>query len=270
MVRPGDKEECVVYAVEQYSVSHSRACKLFSHARGSRYYRKVMPQKDEVVKSAIVSVMGTKRRGRKKVIAMVQRKQPELSASKIRRVYEQQGFSLYKKLCKRRFMNPANAASVPLKANEEWAIDFMHDSLISGRKIRALNIIDPYNRFCKGMFINHSIPAKRLITMLEIAIEEYGKPKAMRTDNGPEFISKRFQLWLHNNNIKWEKIQKGSPQENCFIERFNRTAREELFSANIFYSINQAKELAEEFVREYNSERPHESLNNQTPLEYAA
>lgn len=270
MVRPGDKEECVVYVVAHYKVSHSRACKLFSYARSTKYYRKLMPQKDEAVKAVIVSVIGTKRRGRKKVIAMVQRKQPGLSASKIRRVYEQQGFSLYKKPGKPRFINPANTAILPLKANVEWAIDFMHDSLISGRKIRSLNIIDPYNRFCKGMFIASSIPAKRLIAMLEIAMAEYGKPKSIRTDNGPEFISKRFQLWLHTHRIKWEKIQKGSPQENCFIERFNRTAREELFNANLFSSINEAKELAEEFVKEYNTERPHESLKNQTPYEYAA
>lgn len=270
MVGPGDKEECVVYALGQYKVSHSRACKLFSQARGSRYYQKVMPKKDEAVKTAILSVMGTKRRGRKKVIVQVQRKQPEFSASRIRRVYEQQGFSLYKKLSKPRFTNPANKATVPLKANEEWAIDFMHDSLTTGRKIRALNIIDPYNRVCKGMFIDHSIPAKRLIALLEIAITEYGKPKSIRTDNGPEFISKRFQLWLYNNGIRWARIQKGKPQENCFIERFNRTVREELFSANLFHTLNQAKELAEAFVKEYNTERPHESLNNQTPLEYAA
>lgn len=229
-----------------------------------------MPQKDKIIAEQITLAIGTKKRGRKKVIAMLQRKQSGLSASKIRRVYEQQGFSLYQKPCKARFVNPANAAFVPLKANEEWAIDFMHDSMISGRKIRALNIIDPYNRVCKGMFIEHSIPAKRLIELLKIAIESYGIPKAIRTDNGPEFISKRFQLWLKNMNIKWEPIRKGKPQENCFIERFNKTAREDLFDANLFYTLDQTKEMAEEFVREYNSERPHESLNNQTPLEYAA
>jgi len=167
-------------------------------------------------------------------------------------------------------INPSNKPYVPLKENEEWAIDFMQDSLVSGRSIRSLNIIDPYNRFCKGMYISHSIPARRLIEMLEAAIEKHGKPKSIRTDNGPEFISKKFRLWLYNYGIEWKPIPKGKPQENCFIERFNRTAREDLFNANLFYNARQAQEMAEEFVNEYNTERPHESLNNQTPLEYAA
>ena len=105
--------------------------------------------------------------------------------------------------------------------------------------------------------------------MLEQSIESKGKPAAIRRDNGPEFISKRFQLWLKQNDIKWEKIRKGSPHENCFIERFNRTAREELFSANLLYSLDDAARLAEEFIHEYNTERPHQALKNKTPYEYA-
>lgn len=229
-----------------------------------------MPDKDQAIATVIKSVIGTKRRGRKKAISMVKRIHPNLSSSKIRRVYIKEGLSLHQKPRKARFTNPANAAFVPLEANEEWAIDFMHDSLGNGRQIRSLNIIDPYNRACMGMFIYHSIPARRLIEMLERVIESKGKPRSIRTDNGPEFTSKRFQLWLKNSNIKWAKIRKGRPQENCFIERFNRTAREELFDANLFSSIEHATKLAEEFMAEYNNQRPHEALNNQTPMEYAA
>jgi putative transposase len=120
------------------------------------------------------------------------------------------------------------------------------------------------------MFINYSMPSKRVTELLEIAIECYGKPAFIRTDNGPEFISKKFQLWLKRKEIKWANIRKGSPQENCFIERFNRTAREELFDANIFFNLEDANEKAAEFKEEYNTMRPHESLKNKTPLEYAA
>ena len=124
-----------------------------------------------------------------------------------------------------------------MKGNVEWAIEFMHDSLECGGKLRALNIIDRYKKFCKGIFIASSIPAKRLIDMLEIAMVEHGKPKAIRIDNDPEFISKGFQSWLHVHQIKWEKIQKGSPQKNCFIERFNRTAREKLMLISFLLSM---------------------------------
>lgn len=229
-----------------------------------------MPQKDKPVATAIKDAIGTKRRGRKKIIVLVQRTHPCYSSSKIRRVYEQQGYALYTKPTKRRPQSQANPAFIPLRENQEWGIDFMHDVLESGRQIRSLNIIDPFNRICKGMFINHSMPAKHVIELLERAIECYGKPASIRTDNGPEFISKRFQLWLKNREIKWVNIRKGKPQENCFIERFNRTAREEFFDANIFRSLEDANEKVSEFKEEYNAIRPHESLNNKTPLEYAA
>lgn len=229
-----------------------------------------MPIKDEPIKQIIKKVIGSSRKGRKKVIVLVRKEYPEVSASKIRRIYEQHKFALMTKPKKRRFNNPKNAATIPMEANVEWAIDFMHDSLINGRSIRSLNIIDPYNRECKGIVIRHSIPAVRLIEFMEQVIEKYGKPKFIRSDNGPEFISKQFQLWMHNNKIEWNKIEKGKPQQNCFVERFNRTMREEFLDANLFYTVEQANEQAEYYREEYNSYRPHEALNQLTPREYAA
>ena len=229
-----------------------------------------MPVKDEPIEKAIRDVIGNSRKGRKKVIALIRRKTPEIGASKIRRVYQLKGFALMKRLKHRMRNNPKNPATVPLQANIEWGIDFMHDTLANGRAIRSLNIIDPYNRQCKGIYIRKSIPAELLIELLERSIEIYGKPKYIRSDNGPEFIAGVFQKWMHENGIGWSKIEKGKPQQNCHVERFNKTVREDLFDANLFFSIEQANEMAADFQKEYNSERPHESLKNLTPIEYAA
>jgi putative transposase len=229
-----------------------------------------LPIKDQPIIEAIEKVIGSSRKGRKKVIPLVKKIYPEASSSRIRRIYTQNQFSLMAKSKRRRYNNQKNAATVPMQANVEWAIDFMHDSLVNGRAIRSLNIIDPFNRECKGIFIRHSIPSIRLIEFLEQAIEKYGKPQFIRSDNGPEFISKQFQLWLHKNKIGWHKIQKGSPQQNCFVERFNRTMREDFLNAHLFFTLDQANEEAERFREEYNCFRPHESLNNLTPKEYAA
>lgn len=229
-----------------------------------------MPLKDAPVVDAIKKSIGSSRKGRGKVIPLVQRLHPEMSKYTIRRVYEDHGFSLMKRMKGRKRNHPSNPATVPLLKNQEWAIDFMHDSLVDGRRIRCLNIIDPFNRECKGIYIRHNLPAVRVIEVLEQSIEKYGKPQFIRTDNGPEFISKRFQLWLHENHIGWSKIRKGCPQENCFIERFNRTMREDFLDANLLFSIESANEMAELFRTDYNEARPHESLNNLTPLEYAA
>ena len=226
--------------------------------------------KDKPIKEAIEKVMGSSRKGRKKIITLVQKELPEVGSSKIRRIYERNGFALMKKQKKRKWNNPKNVATVPMEANIEWAIDFMHDTLVNGRSIRTLNIIDPYNRECKGIFLGHSLPAVRVIEFLEQAIEKFGLPKFIRSDNGPEFTCKQFQLWLHNNKIGWNKIEKGKPQQNCFVERFNRTMREDFLDANLFFSIEQANEMAGYYLEEYNNLRPHESLGQLTPIEYAA
>jgi len=146
----------------------------------------------------------------------------------------------------------------------------MSDALIDGRWIRTLNIVDHFNRECLGIKVGFNLPSRVVISYLEQRIEIYGKPQRIRTDNGPEFRSKVFQKWLSNNNIEWSRIQKGKPQQNAIIERFNKTFREDILDANIFKDIEQAQLLTDEWIWEYNNERPHQSLNFKTPIEYAA
>jgi len=229
-----------------------------------------MPQKDVIVKDAILEVMGTSRLGRRKIIVKVQKKYPQLGASKIRRVYEKEGFSLYKRMRNRRVVNPANPIEVPLGSNIEWAMDFMSDSLANGKKFRTLNIIDQYNRKCLDIAISYTFPARKVIEILQRVIDEYGKPLGIRTDNGPEFTSFLFQEWLSENGIEWIKIQKGKPQQNAIVERFNRTYREDVLDANLFFSLQHVYEITMPWKIDYNEERPHEALNYYTPNEYAA
>lgn len=166
--------------------------------------------------------------------------------------------------------NPVNPIMIPLQRNEEWAIDFMSDVLNNGRKFRTFNVIDHYNREALGVFTNISIPARRATAYLDRVIEKYGKPKRIRGDNGPEMMSKWFRLWLAENQIEWSAIPKGSPQQNAVVERFNRTYREDVLDANVFYSIEHAQSLTEEWLIEYNTVREHEALGYQTPASYAA
>lgn len=239
-----------------------------SASRNSKYYQKKMPQKEETIKKAIEKVLPGCKKGRKKVIPLVQKEHPELGAYKIRRVYVKSGFNLYQKPRTRRIKAAPNSLPICLKANEEWAIDFMSDALEKGCRIRIFNAIDQYSRFLLTSKVALSIPARKLIEYLENAIEMYGKPERIRTDNGPEFVSKRFQLWMKNKSIKWEQIQPGKPQQNGIIERLNRTFREDVLDANIFPSIEKAQEKADSFKKAYNEARPHESLQNLTPSNF--
>ena len=171
---------------------------------------------------------------------------------------------------KKRCDNPANPIEVPMDSNLEWAMDFISDSLSNEKKFRTLNIIDQYNRKCLEIAIAYSFPSRKVIEILQRTIDEYGKPMGIRTDNGPEFTSYLFQNWLDNNNIEWIKIQKGKPQQNAIVERFNRTYREDILDANLFSSLNHVYDITKPWKEDYNEQRPHEALNYCTPNEYAA
>ena len=251
-------------------MSHAQACRVVHCSRTRQYYQKRMPAKDAEVREAIAGVIGVSRKGRMKVIKKVQITHPEWGSSRIRRVYEQSGFALHRRLRRRIKDNPKNPISIPLERNVEWAIDFMSDALAGGRAFRALNVVDHFNRQFLGITLDHSLPACRLIQTLERIIEREGKPVIIRTDNGPEFRSKRFQLWLKQRNIKWSPIQKGKPQQNAIVERFNKTYREDVLDANIFNSMEVAREITEKWMWDYNYERPHQALNYKTPMTYAA
>lgn len=270
MVAPSHKQQCLQYVLERYEVSHARVCRILNCSRVRFYYVHKMPAKDQQVKEAIESVLGSTKKGRNKIIRLVKKKYPHLGASKIRRVYVREGFSLWKKPRKRVKDNPSNPIMVPFNRNEEWAIDFMHDVLETGRTFRSFNVIDQYNRQALGILNECSIPARKATRFLDQLIEKYGKPKRIRGDNGPEMMSKWFRLWLKERKITWSAIQKGSPQQNAIVERFNRTYREDVLDANIFHSIEHAQQLTDEWLVEYNTVREHESLNYQTPAAYAA
>jgi putative transposase len=152
----------------------------------------------------------------------------------------------------------------------EWAIDFMSDSLTNGRSFRTLNVVDHYNRACLGIEIAYSLPARKVTAFLDTIIDFNGKPKRIRTDNGPEFTSKHFQLWLKNRGIEWSPIENGKPQQNAIVERFNRTYREDVLDSYLFQSLAQAREISQQWIGDYNEDRPHQSLGNLTPYEYAA
>jgi len=158
--------------------------------------------------------------------------------------------------------------SIPEVMNTTWSLDFMSDALYSGRRIKILNIIDDHNRQALAMEIDFSIPAIKVIEKLSQLIELHGKPKVIRSDNGPEFISHQLLDWCHRQRIQMQFIQPGKPNQNCLVERFNKTYREEILDAYVFYSLEEVRSLTENFMYEYNHKRPHDSLNNLPPVLY--
>lgn len=271
MVGPVQKQQVVAHIEKEHLVvSHARACRLLSFSRTKKYHCSKMEEKEKLIVEAIKQAVSNRRYGRKKVMAKVVKLHPDMSPFRIRRVYVKYGFSLPSKPAKRMRSVKANPICVPEKKNQSWHVDFMSDALVNGRKIRTFNAIDAYSRACIGIEIGFSMPSIRVTRILDQWMEKHGKPASIRSDNGPEFIAKHFKKWLSNNAIIWEQIQPGSPQENGIVERFNGTYRSEILDANLLRDLDHCKQITQDWIKEYNQERPHESLGFKTPMEYAA
>ena len=147
-------------------------------------------------------------------------------------------------------------------------MDFMSDSLVGGRKFRTFNVMDDCTREVLAIEIDTSLSSLRIIRTLERVIAQRGAPKIFRTDNGPEFTSKDFELWCKDHEIQIQYIQPGKPMQNGYIERFNRLFREAVLDAYIFFDLDQVRQLTLEWIEEYNHRLPHEALNNLTPEEW--
>ena len=155
----------------------------------------------------------------------------------------------------------------PDKINKSWSVDFISDSMVGNRKFRTFNVIDDGTREALVIDVDTSLSSKRIIITLEKVIAQRGAPDSIRSDNGPEFTSKDFQLWCEGNKIANQFIQPGKPMQNGYIERFNRLYREAVLDAFLFFDLDQVRQLTEEWIDEYNHRRPHEGLQNMTPIE---
>ncbi len=184
---------------------------------------------------------------------------------RVYRIYRELELNLRIKPKRRIKRDKPEALSVPETINQVWSMDFMSDSLRDGRSIRTFNVIDDFNREGLGIDVDLSLPSARVIRSLEQIIEWRGKPHAIRCDNGPEYISQTLKDWTTKNQITLLYIQPGKPTQNAYIERFNRTARHEWLDLYLFKSIEQAQELATQWLWTYNNERPHTAIGGVPP-----
>ena len=187
---------------------------------------------------------------------------------RIRRVYKMLGMN--KRIRKRKRITGRIKIPlvVPASENDTWSMDFMHDVLMNGRKFRTLNIIDDFNREALAVDSYYSIGSKRVVTVLDRIIRERGAPRMIRVDNGPEFISSILSDWCYEKGILLHFIQPGKPNQNSYIERFNRSYRQDVLDAHLFENMEQVRCYTDEFIEDYNLHRPHESLNGLSPINY--
>lgn len=189
---------------------------------------------------------------------------------RVYRIYRELELNLRIKPKKRLVREKPESLTVPESINQVWSMDFMHDALSDGRAFRLLNILDDFNREGLAIEVDLSLPSARVIRTLEQAIQWRGKPKVIRCDNGPEYVSGALRSWAEQRNIRIEHIQPGKPQQNAYVERFNRTVRYDWLSQYLFDSIEQVQEAATRWLWTYNNERPNMALGGITPRQKLA
>ena len=203
-----------------------------------------------------------------KIYSRLRREGKGWNHKKVYRVYKAMHYEKRSRLKKRLPARVKNPLVMPKEPNVTWSIDFISDRIECGRQFRVLNIIDDACKIAVAQEISMSMPAKRVIKVLEKIIWLNGKPKNIRCDNGPEFIAQVFRDWCKGNEINIIYIQPGKPTQNGYIERFNGSYRRAVLDRYIFRNISEVRELTEAWRKDYNEERPHESLDNMTPFEY--
>ena len=184
---------------------------------------------------------------------------------RVYRIYCELELNLRIKPKKRIVREKPEALTVPEKMNQVWSMDFMHDQLSNGRSYRLFNVIDDFNREGLCIDVDFSLPAERVSRALDRIIEWRGQPQEIRCDNGPEYISGHLQKWAQTRNITLSYIQPGNPQQNAYIERYNRTVRYDWLTQYLFDSIADVQDYATRWLWTYNNERPNMANGGMTP-----
>jgi putative transposase len=254
--------------VTEKQVSVRQACKIVSLPRSVMGYRRKRKDDSSLIEALHQLVEKHPTIGFWKCYYRLRRKGYGCNHKRLYRVYKLLRLNVRRKTRKRVPQRIKEPLLVPATVNQSWSMDFMCDSLVDGRRFRLLNIIDDYNRESLAIEIDTSLPALRVIRVLQRLIEMRTKPRTIRVDNGPEFISDRLQQWCDEQDICLQFIQPGKPVQNAFVERNNGSLRKELLDAFLFYSLQVVREMAREWQHDYNCERPHESLGFIPPIEF--
>ena len=254
--------------VTEKQVSVRQACKIVSIPRSVIMYQRRIKDDSSLIEALHELVKKHPTIGFWKCYYRLRRKGYTCNHKRLYRIYIMLRLNIRRRAKRRLPQRIKEPLIVPQTINQVWSMDFLSDSLVDGRRYRILNIIDDYNRESLAVEVDTSLPSLRVIRTLHQLIEIRSKPKTIRVDNGPEFLSDRLQQWCEDRDIHLQFIQPGKPVQNAFVERNNGSLRKELLDAYLFYDLREVREMTEEWRQDYNCSRPHQSLGFIPPLEY--
>lgn len=255
---------------QNHNVSLRRACRVVGISDSVYRYQPDAHRDDGVIDALQKAVKRYPAYGFGKLFKTLKRWSYKWNHKRVHRVYRMLNLNMRRRGKKRLPTRNPMPLCVPEQVNICWSMDFMSDSLMCGRRFRTFNLLDDFNREALAIEIDLSLPTARVIRVLERVVAWRGYPQKIRMDNGPEFISTQLAEWAELNQIELEFIQPGKPTQNSYIERFNRTYRDAILNMYVFKTLNEVRNRTEVWLKEYNHERPHDSLGDLTPWEYLA
>lgn len=256
---------------ESTTISERRACLLVGLSRTVLHYASTAQPENEQLQARLVELAGERRRfGYRRLHALVRREGVQVNHKRIYRLYSDAGLSVRRRKKRHGVAVERQALELPSSPNQVWSMDFVSDALANGRRIKVLTIVDDFSKEAIDLAVDFGISGHYVTRVLDQAARFRGYPKAIRTDQGPEFTGKALDQWAYQHGVQLKLIQAGKPTQNAFIESFNGRFRDECLNDHCFTSLPQARILIAAWRRDYNQHRPHSSLDYLTPAEFAA
>jgi len=269
VVTPAAGRQAVVHLCVEHGVSQRRACAALQIDRSSVRYKSVRSD-DRDLREAMKKVAAERRRfGYRRIHVMLQRQGLYMNQKKLRRLYREEKLQVRKRGGRKRALGTRRPMVLPCRANERWSLDFVSDAFTDGRKFRVLAVIDDFSRECLALVADTSLSGLRVTRELDVLVKQRGKPITIVSDNGTELTSIAVLRWCQETSVEWHYIAPGKPMQNGFVESFNGSLRDECLNETLFSSLSEARTEITKWKEDYNRERPHSSLGNMTPIEFA-
>ena len=271
---PSRKRAAVVGLQEEFEVSERRACEVVDQPRSSQRYEAKPRDDEEALVKQMRELAGQRPRfGYRRIAVLLRRESWRASNTRILRLWRQEGLKVPQKRRKKRHLGTSDQACHVRRAEHQdhvWCWDFVFDRTTAGSPLKWLSIVDEHTRECLALKVDRGITAEDVIDTLAELFAMRGVPRAIRSDNGPEFVARAIQKWLAQVDVETLYIAPGSPWENGYAESFHSRLRDEFLSTEVFESLAAARKLTKAWREDYNEVRPHSSLGYVTPVEFAA
>jgi putative transposase len=266
-LKPARKRKLVDEVRGEWSVSIRRTCRVLEVDTSTYHYKSRRPGQ-AALEHRIKEICQTRvRYGYRRVHVLLRREGWRINQKKTRRIYRELGLQLRNKTPKRRvkakLRDDRRDATRP---NETWAMDFVHDQLATGRKIRVLTVVDTFSRYSPVIDPRFSYRGEDVVQVLDKVCARVGYPATIRVDQGTEFVSRDLDLWAYTRGVVLDFSRPGKPTDNAFIEAFNGRFRAECLNAHWFMSLEEARQKMEAWRRYYNEERPHGAIGQKAPI----